>query len=736
MRLYSCCCREHPRGCRDSGGDWSIEALLGHHAKPTSIRGLLLPIILTNTPQHSPISTRTMQTTRLLSIRRIPHLRPLRPPNLLFTTTSPLHTLTRTTSRPQLPFLSPLALPSRTLPNQHALHRLRRSITTETYSWVTYQLKLAAYWTVMIWVVVGGFTIGWFVLHQDWLDKLYPSPDDWPYIAKYAWRTAKHEEAQEQGAGMADWAVVGNRYKNVAALLEEGSMLKAYRSPLKQNEQWDKTIPGLDVEDMERKPVSSLSELEKVGFDVKDKSEEWRRGYFETMMGMAKAAEMMEGWVKDTTRKLSFPTEQMIGPSNPYPKPLWPGSPPAPLEENCKPQFDSPRLFYGRILTTKGFSRQQRIKAGLAYAAWLDYKGQSETAERLYRWSLELAIAGVEDEKSTSPRAVVSAAASTFIDAQSGMIPSSAPYTTSNILLATTAYASHIARFGTSPLTSPTTQPYQSNPLQALPHYLSILRARRAAPSAPASQFFPPSTPDYSLSSITSLGRWLRSLPFAAHMPSEPPGEGVEGDKPYVRTAASDCEDAVIMNYIGEILYASTLPSSSTGPGAHGTSTSHRRRRLEALSWTRDAVRIAELNASDKRISGDAKEKCMQCLGAGLENWSKMVGALAEDERKRSSPSRSLSSVAAASETETSLWKPWTWLANSPAADGVHVPVDPASLIEGQLPAVGQPGIAEVEGEWQKEAAMVRMRLREFQEARLMEKLNRHISAKSNWFVV
>jgi len=472
----------------------------------------------------------------------------------------------------------------------------------------------------MIWVVIGGFTIGWFVLHQDWLDKLYPSPNDWPYIAKYAWRTAKHEEVQEQGAGMADWAVVGNRYKNVAALLEEGSVFKAYRSPLRSNTAWDRTIPGLDVEDMEREPVSSLSELEKVGFDVSEKSEDWKRGYFETMMGMAKAAEMMEGWVKDITRKLSFPKEQMIGPSNPYPKPLWPGSPPAPLEENCRPQFDSPKLFYGRILTTKGFNRQQRIKAGLAYAAWLDYKGEIETAERLYRWSLDLAIAGVEEEQSTSPEPnTPSSPSSTFIDTHSGIIPSTTPYTTTNILLATTAYASHLARFGSSTTSPTTTAPQQNNPLRALPNYLSILRARRSAPSAPPSQFFSPPMPDYSLTSLSSLSNWLRSLPFAAHMPPSPPGFGAEGDKPYLRTAASECEDAVIMNYIGEILYASTLTPDSVSAAA-------KKRRLEALSWTRDAVRIAEMGAADKRVVGETKEKCLQCLGAGLENWSRMVG--------------------------------------------------------------------------------------------------------------
>jgi len=672
-----------------------------------------------------------MQSTRL-PLRRIPLLRPLRPPSRVFTSGRPAHILARNISRPQLPFLSrPLQL----RPGRHA-QLFIRPISTETRDWVVYQLKLGAYWTIMIWIVVGGCTIGYFIFRQDWLDRVYPSPDEWSYFTKYVWRIAKHEEAEEGGLGVADWATVGNRYRNVVALLEEGALLKANRKPLPQNEGFDRAIPGLDVADMEKEPVSSLSKLEKIGFDVESQSEVWRRGYFEAMMGMAKAAEMNNDWVNDVTRKLSFPRDQMIGPSNPWPKPIWPGSPPAPQEENCRPVFEDPRLYYGKILTTKGLNKQQKIKAGLAYAAWLDYKNDNRTADALYKWALNLAVEGAESSPMTglTSRTATTPVTSTLIDAKTGIIPSTASHTTANILLVAAAYASHIARFGSLSSSSDTVSPAATapSPLQALPLYLSILRARRSAASAPPHEFYPPPPPDYSLTSLTSLRRWIFSLPIRPKMsPDEDtPGGGARGDEPYVRTAASDCEDAALMNHVGEILYAATLTQQRSA----GTD----RRRREALSWTRDAVRIAETGAADTRLGDDVKERCMQCLGAGLENWSKMVGALAQDEKLGG-----VSGTSQESTGSTSSWRPWTWFTTSSGPSNGqaqrtpgHTLIDPALLVGGNVDPIGMDMPQQGLGEWGTEAALVQKRLKEFQESRLMEQLNKHISAKSSWFVI
>ena len=588
----------------------------------------------------------------------------------------------------------------------------------------------------MIWIVIGGFTISYFVLHQDWLSRIYPTPDDWSYVAKLAWHTAKAEEELEQGGGvgLTDWGVVGRRYQNVATICEKGSIFRAYVNPLPNHDEWDRTIPGLDVEDAERdrtipgldvedaekEPDDTSSPSRKIGYDIESKSDAWRQCYFEALLGVARAAEMMEDWVADTRQELCFPKEQMVGPSNPYPKPIWPGSPSAPREEDCLPVFDTPKVYYTRILTTKGLSRQQKIKAGLAYAAWYDFKGDHSTANALHRWVLKLAVDGLSHpDKSIQPLATTSA----FLDKDTGVIPSSAPYTTSNVLIATTALASHIARYGS---TRPGTDQSTSAPLRALPIYLSILRARGSAPTSPSDVFGSSPKPDYSLTTMSSITLWLRSLPFRSHMVAD----STTGDEPYTRTALSDCEDAALMNFVGEVLYASTLDDSSSAKSSSSKMLDKRRR--EALGWTRDAVRIAERGATDHRQDEQGRRTCMQCLGAGLENWNKMVGALAKEENTMLKKKQANGGF---SEGGQSTWKFWRWGQQEQDLPVKHTAIDPALLIADN--SMVQEGITTLsEGEWTKEAAMVQMRLHEFREAKLMEQLNRHIRAKSNWFVI
>ena len=112
------------------------------------------------------------------------------------------------------------------------------------------------------------------------------------------------------------------------------------------------------------------------GYDISAKTEPWRRGYYETLMGCAKAAEHLEGKVLDTTRGKIFSPRCMIGPSNPEPVPLPPWGPGPPLEENCVPAFESPQTFYSKILTTKGFTSKQQVQAAIAYGEWLDFGGR------------------------------------------------------------------------------------------------------------------------------------------------------------------------------------------------------------------------------------------------------------------------------------------------------------------------------------------------------------------------
>lgn len=550
-------------------------------------------------------------------------------------------------------------------------------------------------------MVMGGFSLSYFVLNQDWLDRKYPSPEDWNYLAKMYWRKGRDEEEEEAfGRGLTDWSKVGSCFKNVQMFCEVGmKYLPSGRIPLPKNENWDRSIPAIDVESIEREPFMPVSGTSKTGFDITSKPEAWRRAYIHVLMVLAKVSEMHVGWVRDKKRHINFPADQVVGPSNPYPKPVWGNAVSAPREEDCEPAYDTPQAWYTRILTTAGLSRDQQLAAALAYASWEDYNGDVEKARALYSWAMNLAAsaspASTSAAISTSiATPVPSTPASSLLNPQTGVIPRNAPYTTLNILTAANALASHHARTGSIS--------------QALSIYLSILRARRASPEALPSQQYPPKGPDLSLTSIDSVLNWITSLPFRPSMPPTPPA----GDEPFVRTAASACEDAAISNYVGEILFASAT-------GEQG--------RREALSWTRDAVGIAELGIVDKKLNEKARRLCGQCLGSGLENWSKMVGVFArEEEERRTRREKGLLPIptdAGASGNGKSGWSFW-W---SPFSAGQE---EKSGVVSG-----ADDGERE-EGEWAKEEAMVSARRAKYLDEKLMAQLNRHISTKSNWFVV
>ena len=129
----------------------------------------------------------------------------------------------------------------------------------------------------------------------------------------------------------------------------------------------------------------------KAGYDITEKPEPWRRGYWEALMGCAAAAEHLEDRVRDKVRGLVFPVEYMIGPSNPNPKPCPKFMKAAPKEEDCEPAFDRPETYYVKLLTTKGFTTKQRLAAALAYGEYLDGQGQHSAAEEMFRWGLDIA---------------------------------------------------------------------------------------------------------------------------------------------------------------------------------------------------------------------------------------------------------------------------------------------------------------------------------------------------------
>lgn len=539
--------------------------------------------------------------SRLLSF-----CRPLRPPRAvkhlarprLFTQNSQLLLVSGVSPRPQLPFLHPATsnrYPPSAIRNQFQ-NQLSRLITTERKLYFKDQLWKGAKWSVYGWTAFLLLNLMAFGLQHEVLERRFPSPPEWTMRSRIYYRIANSKgHLDPDGTGLTDWTSAGSKYCQLLKRLED---------------------PSLDGQDL--RPILQaegniyVAGLGRAGLDVSSKSEPWKRGYYACLIGAAKASENRDGWVCDTTRKIVFPPEVVIGPSNPRPKPVPYGAASAPLEENCVPAFEPAETYYMKILTTQGFNTRQRLDAALAYADWLDFKGLSSTAEEMYDWGLDIAMGAL-------PVGV-----NNVIDIKSGVIDQKATYISSNVLLATTSLAFHHAR--------------NNNLAAALPIYLSVLRARRRLPALSLQDEAGSNSRE--ASSIAQILSFLRSILVAPPYPPAPP----TGDEIPLRTPAATCEEAGVMAHIGEILFASAFAS----PSANASSTTFKgplessesmtgqlKSQQSGLSWTRDAVDLAEaiLTSADKNDE-ETRDKCSECLAVGMENWSTMVEKLLKDERQ------------------------------------------------------------------------------------------------------
>ena len=374
---------------------------------------------------------------------------------------------------------------------------------------------------------------------QEKLEHKWPTPPEWPFKLRLNLRMAElFMHPEEAGFLVTSWA-------DVASLLR---------------------VVVKELEDDEAVSTGNVS----------GKSEPWRRGYFQTLMGLGRAAENLEGWVRDTKQKITRPAEYMVGPSNPRPKPIPPfvRSKKVPHEENCEPALPSPGVFYKRIMATEGFTTRQKIDASLAYAAWLDYKGLTTEADDVYEWTTDTAATAL-------------AHPTNVVDVKTGIIknhPKDVP--TENMLRVSTARAAHDAQHG--------------NISTALSIFASVLKARRSLSTLP-----PVVDTKKRKGKINPLANLVE--PFKVLIPTEyppPPPSGNDPPSPY-RSNGSVCEEAVLMTYIGEIIYASSS-------------------REEGLAWTRNAVDMAEEAFFSIEDEHD-REKCSDCLKVGLSNWSTML---------------------------------------------------------------------------------------------------------------
>ena len=564
-----------------------------------------------------------MLPPRLL-IARIRFKRPVRPPNTnckvlvarLFTQNSQLLLVSRTNARPELPYLYVSSGIRHAQPSSSALNRyqLSRWMTTERKQHLKSEAKRTIKYILLLNSAIVLIGLLGYLISIEMAERKYPTPPEWTFRSRHDFRSARLlEDPEVSTSGIVDSAKVGTLYSILLSRLEDPSVEDG---------------KGLSVQltDADRVHVVGLGGLGfgRVGLDVSSKSEEWRRGYHAALMGAAKAAENLDGCVRDKTRNIAFPQEIVIGPSNLRPKPVPDGSSP-PLEENCVPAFEPPETFYTKILTSYGFSSRQRLDAALAYADWLDFKGLSSTAEDMYDWGLDIAMSSLP------------MGANNIADTKTGVISSDATYVSNNLLEAATALATHHAR--------------NNNLAMALPIFLSVLRARKQLSLPPV--YDPPATKQAS-----RFEKTMATMKSIVVSPPYPPPSPT-GDEVPIRTPKAVCEEAAIMAHVGEIIFASSSSDSKPLQSLFKHSSTSQKQQ-SGLGWTRDSVDISETTlASLSRDDLDTRVTCAECLKTGMDNWSTMVNKMVRDDQRAKSTNQG---------KPGSGWK-WNWFWNTKKAD-------------------------------------------------------------------
>jgi hypothetical protein len=528
---------------------------------------------------------------------------------------------TTTTPRPALPFLSPPARP------RHFATQPRRGLS----------LSRIVKWTAVYAATTGSVFAIAYVVQEEGLERAHPTPRSWSHWSRSLLHTALAVvDRPDAEAGSVDWIQATSMAEVVVRRLEGGPDGESV-----------KRAEGRDRVDIPRSPHYALADFftpssddndGDLGYDVSACPDEWRRGYHQALMLLARGAENLEGAMTHTQTGRTYRREYIIGPSHPNPRPLPAGERgAAPREHECVPAFDPPSRYYLRVLTARGFSPRQRLDAALACAAYYEYSRQHALAEGMHRWALDIAVAssgGAGGSSSSSS----SSATTPSLDPATLTIPDNAPPPSANVIDALTALATFRAARGDA--------------AAALPMLISLLRARRRCPPPAPAPLDVPDLPGFSPAPpATGTLSWLRAVIAEPPYPPPPP----DGSAPPVRDALARCREAALGLYIGEILFS-----------AHKTD--------DGLGWTREAVDAAEeqlrglelapVVASDRsqdaaaadgpRAAADpARRTCRQCLATGLNNWTRMAKLLAADEAAQQ-PSSSSSPL---SNPLSLLWK-------------------------------------------------------------------------------
>ena len=420
--------------------------------------------------------------------------------------------------------------------------------------------------TITFWGVVFAGTLIVWGLREERLEREYPTPHELPWLMRKGLRDA--HKFMDPKHGSVRWSLAFQHSRLNIMKLEEWYSAEKERNP----KGVVKLEPGSDYPEG---PYCALNP-----HNVSAMSEEWRHGYFETMMLAAKAAEHVDGWVVDPADNCACPPQYVVGPSNPRPLPMPPGAGKAPREEDCKVAFPPADRFYWKILNTEGLTQRQRTEAAIEFASFMDFKKEHDAAEMLYSTALLEASQGIDQANLPYD--------TKRLTIKDGCKPSS------NVLDALTAIANYKARSGKLQ--------------EALPVYLSLLKVRRGL-----SNDRPPlPKPNRQRQPV-----YQQMLNFLS--PPDYPTPPTDGTEIPWRSPNELCQEASLSLYIGEILYASSS-------------------REDGVAWTRDGVDLAEeqlRRLEETKTNRATAQLGKECLKTGLDNWATMVARLAEKERER-----------------------------------------------------------------------------------------------------
>ncbi|RMZ92070.1 hypothetical protein DV736_g721, partial [Chaetothyriales sp. CBS 134916] len=464
--------------------------------------------------------------------------------------------------RPQLPFLHQSAARS----SQTSIARFISTERKELWKrrlWRNVQFQLAL-WPALILGTV--FAVG--IQHLKY-EHDFPTPRDWSFWSRWAFRNAAAAETEKIDGILTDWSKAGLYYLELLKRLEDDKI----------------DGDGVDVIRAGQADEATGPDVCAV-LDISSKSAQWQRGYYQALMGAADVAEHLDGMArkKGVPRSKPIPWDSIPGPANPRPRPLpWDKKGAymkVPNAFECEDAYPPPGSFYSAILANPVFTTAERLDAALAYADWCDFKGRQEMAAELYGKALDLAAAALP------------VPADSVVDRKTGILHAGQDeHVSQNLFKATTALATYRARHGDSK--------------QALPIYLSVLRARKSLPPMPAEHQEPKGRPTTE-SGFQAYWTAIKEALFDTPYPPLP----LSGDQRPYYTLKEACEEVGVMTYIGEILFATSDSAKAKG-----------------LAWTRDSVDAAEavLWLMDEQDEHTGHQKCRQCLETGLSNWKDML---------------------------------------------------------------------------------------------------------------